>query len=78
MLYLSIPQTEGLELLESSYENLMDFGVDGNLLVQFGFNSTSDDSTITISLMYGRDKRTKEEIEKDNHIDWDEMFESLK
>jgi len=78
LLYLSIPHTEGLELMELGYEHLADSIIDGQFIVQFGFNPSPIDDSITISLMYGRDKRTPEEIEEDNKIDWDEMFESLK
>lgn len=77
LLYLSVPHSAGLEELYEHYEYLTEL-IDGHLPMQFGFNSSPDDNTTTISLMYGRDKRTKEEIEKANHIDWDETFESLK
>ena len=78
LLYLSVPNAEGLELMEVCYDYLADSIIDGQFVVQFGFNSSPTDDTITVSLMYGRDKRTPEKIEEDSKIDWDEMFESLK
>lgn len=53
IMYVSIPQTEGLEVVEETVNTLTPSPVNGGLLFQMGYNNSPDDCTVSVSLLYG-------------------------
>lgn len=53
---VSVPQTEGLEVVDEIVDVLIPEPANGGLLFQMGYNSATDDRAVSVSLLYGRER----------------------
>ena len=75
--YFSIPRSCGdWEIWEGSYGILKNSSLNGNIIIQIGFNAAEDNDKISFSLLYGREHiKNKASEDSEENINKDFLTE---